>query len=180
MAQLGGHPCIIGWTVFNEGWGQFDADALYDEVKAADPGRLVDATSGWFRQKRSDLESEHCYFKPYRLKKRSDRPVFLSEFGGYSLAVPGHEWKPGKEYGYRRFTDPEAFRQALLKLYREEIVAQIGAGLCGAVYTQLTDVEEEINGLYTYDRAVCKVDGDEMRTLRAELDAAMRDACDAK
>ena len=172
VRQLYSHPCVVYYTIFNEGWGQFDADRLWDHFKALDPSRVWDATSGWFKHKRSDVESDHVYFKPVRLKPVKGRPSVLSEFGGYALKLPGHAFNLDKTYGYRQYTDRETFEQGLCDLYRGEILPAIGKGLCAAVYTQVSDVEDETNGLLTYDRAVCKVNEKRMRALADELFAA--------
>ena len=172
VEQLYSHPCVCYYTIFNEAWGQFDADRVYDHFKALDPSRVWDATSGWFKQKRSDVESDHIYFKPVKLKGVAGRPMVLSEFGGYSLKLPEHSFNLDQTYGYRKYTDAEAFERDLLALYRNEILPAIEDGLCAAVYTQVSDVEDETNGLLTYDREICKVDEANMRALAAELYAA--------
>ena len=169
VAQLYSHPCVCYYTIFNEGWGQFDADAVYDHFKALDPSRIWDATSGWFKHRRSDVESDHIYFKPVKLKAVKGRPMVLSEFGGYAWQVPGHAFNPDKVYGYRQYRDRDAFEQGLLDLYRNEIIPAIRGGLCAAVYTQVSDVEDETNGLLTYDRALCKVDAATMHALAGEI-----------
>ena len=169
VRQLYSHPCVCYYTIFNEGWGQFDADRVYDHFKALDPSRVWDATSGWFKGRRSDVESDHIYFKPVKLKAVRGRPMVLSEFGGYALKMEGHAFNLDKTYGYRQYTDREAFEQGLLDLYRGEILPAIGQGLCATVYTQVSDVEDETNGLLTYDRAVLKVDEVQMREMADEL-----------
>ncbi|MBQ3093588.1 MAG: glycoside hydrolase family 2 [Clostridia bacterium] len=171
VTHLYNHPCVCYYTVFNEGWGQYDADRLYRVLKASDPTRIWDATSGWFFEHDSDVDSEHVYFKPVKLKA-GDRPLVLSEFGGYSCKIPDHAFNLDKTYGYRYFTDTAAFEQALIVLYRDEIVPAVKDGLCAAVLTQLSDVEDETNGLLTYDRQVCKVDVAAMRAVAEELQAA--------
>ena len=165
VRQLYSHPCVCYYTIFNEGWGQFDADRVYDHFKALDPFRVWDATSGWFKGKRSDVESDHIYFKPVKLKAVRGRPMVLSEFGGYALKLEGHAFNLDKTYGYRQYTDSAAFEQGLLDLYRNEILPAIGQGLCATVYTQVSDVEDETNGLLTYDRALLKVDEAKMREM---------------
>lgn len=168
VAHLYNHPCICQWTVFNEGWGQFDADRIYELVKQWDNTRFIDTTSGWFRETKSDVESRHVYFKKAKAVK-SDKPFFLSEFGGYCYAVEGHLYDPDKSYGYRNCKSQEAFMDALESLYLEQIVPLVKEGLCATVYTQVSDVEEEINGLFTYDREVLKVDKNRMLTIARQL-----------
>lgn len=168
VQALGNHPCICCWTVFNEGWGQFDGDAAYTRLRTLDNTRFIDTASGWFAVKNSDVDSPHVYFKPVRCRP-AKKPLLLSEFGGYSLAMKGHVSPSDKVYGYKKFEDEAAFRAALLRLYREEILPAARAGLSGAIYTQLTDVEDEVNGLMTYDRKHLKIDTDEMTALAKEL-----------
>ena len=168
VEQLRNHPCVCYWTIFNEGWGQFDSTAVYRHLKTLDPTRFVDSASGWFSGGESDVESEHVYFKPFRMRK-TKKPLVLSEFGGYAWKVADHVFNPHKEYGYRHFENRETFGKALLDLYEKEIVPAVSAGLCGAVYTQVSDVEDETNGLVTYDRKVIKVDPETMRKLASKL-----------
>ena len=155
--SLYNHPSVIYYTVFNEGWGQFDADNCYETLKSKDPTRIFDTASGWFKPKKSDVESEHIYFKPIRLSTRK-KPLVLSEYGGYSYRVEGHIFNLDKNYGYKSFKAQADFENALISLFDHELVGAIENGLCGAIYTQLSDVEDETNGLLTYDRAVLKVD----------------------
>lgn len=168
------HPCVCYYTVFNEGWGQYDADRIYTEMKAYDPTRVWDATSGWFTEAKSDVTSEHIYFKKIRMKADPERPMVLSEFGGYSCKIEGHAFNLDKTYGYSFFETKDAFAEALLKLYREEVIPAIGEGLAAAVLTQVSDVEDETNGLVTYDRAVVKADPEEMTALAVRLRHAFR------
>ena len=166
--QLNHHPCIVGWTIFNEGWGQFDSERMYCHLRQLDGERFIDTASGWFKGGQSDVVSEHVYFKPYRFK-REDKPVFLSEFGGYSYKPEGHVFNLTKTYGYRKYASAEAYMDGVETLYRQEIIPAVNKGLCGAIYTQLSDVEDETNGLYSYDRRVCKVDPERMQAIAAEL-----------
>lgn len=162
------HPCIVGWTIFNEGWGQFDSDRMYCYLRQLDSERFIDTASGWFKGGQSDVVSEHVYFKSYRFKS-AEKPVFLSEFGGYSYKPEGHAFNLEKTYGYRKYDSAEAYMDGVEALYRQEIIPAVEKGLCGAIYTQLSDVEDETNGLYSYDRRVCKVDPVRMQTIAAEL-----------
>ena len=168
VAQLRKHPCIVGWTIFNEGWGQFDSQRMYELLKELDDTRFIDTASGWFKGADSDVVSEHVYFKPFQFKA-AGKPVFLSEFGGYSYKPTGHVFNEKQTYGYRLFDDAAAYMDAVEGLYRKEIIPAVSRGLCGAVYTQLSDVEDETNGFYSYDRRVCKVDEERMRAIAEEL-----------
>ena len=174
---LHNHPCVIGYTIFNEGWGQFDADRVYRAMKAIDPTRFYDTASGWFLPKETDVDSKHVYFRNKALKP-GKRPMFLSECGGYARRIDGHLWDPRGDYGYGK-TDTEAqLTAAIAKMYAEMVNPAIPGGLCGVVYTQLSDVEEEINGLYTYDRQVCKVDKAWMRRILQEAEDILRQAAE--
>lgn len=168
VRQLNNHPCIVGWTIFNEGWGQFDSEQMYNILRQMDTTRFIDTASGWFKGAQSDVVSEHVYFKPYRHRVEK-KPVFLSEFGGYSYKPEGHVFNRTQTYGYRLFNDVDAYMDAVESLYLQEIVPAVEKGLCGAVYTQLSDVEDETNGLYSYDRRVCKVDVQRMQKIAALL-----------
>ena len=170
--QLKNHPCILYWTIFNEGWGQFDSDHVYHHLKALDDTRWIDSTSGWFRRKETDVDSRHVYFKPIRLKA-GDKPLVLSEFGGYSYKPEGHVFNTEKTYGYGKFEDAAEFAAAVQKLYYEQVVPAVKAGLCAAVYTQVSDVEDETNGLLSYDRKVEKLTPEQMLPIAAALQKAV-------
>ena len=173
--QLRNHPCIVYWTIFNEGWGQFDGNTAYHHLRTLDATRFIDTASGWFKVTDTDVDSEHIYFKPVKLKY-GQKPMVLSEFGGYAYKPAGHAANPAGTYGYRFFEKQEDFEDALIRLYEEEIIPAVEKGLCGAVYTQVSDVEDETNGLLSYDRNVLKVDPARMRkiadALRASMDSA--------
>lgn len=173
IRQLYNHPCIVAYTIFNEGWGQFNSDEMYDRVKALDGTRLIDSTSGWFAQKKNDFNSEHIYFRTKKLKIKK-RPLFVSECGGYSLAVEGHLFNPKKAYGYGKTKDSHELTETIANMYRKMLIPAIAKGACGCIYTQLSDVEDEINGLYTYDRKVCKVEKELMRKVAEELYAEIK------
>jgi len=164
IKQLYNHPCVVAYTIFNEGWGQFYSDEVYDMVKEWDPTRLIDSTSGWFWQEKNDFDSEHIYFKVIPLQPKK-RPLFVSECGGYTMPVEGHMYSKYASYGYGMAEDEEALTEKIVFMYENMILPFIKDGVCGCIYTQLSDVEDEINGLYTYDRKVCKVNKEKMRAL---------------
>ena len=172
VAQLKNHPCIFLWTVFNEGWGQFDSARVYARLKELDPDRFVDTASGWFLPAATDVDSRHIYFGPWRLRP-GDNPLLLTEFGGACLAVEGHLYHPDKSYGYSTCKDRAALEQRLRALYEKRVLPAARKGLCGAIYTQLSDVEDEINGLVTWDRRVVKVEPDFLRELARRLEEAV-------
>lgn len=163
------HPSIVYYTLFNEGWGQYDAVRLYREMKTLDSTRVWDATSGWFWTDESDVLSEHIYFKPLRLKN-DGRPLVLSEFGGYSYKAEGHVFNKHNTYGYKFYKDLGVFKEGLYKLYTEQVVPMVEKeNLCATVYTQVSDVEDETNGLFTYDRQLLKVDKAEMQEIAEKI-----------
>ena len=171
--QLKNHPCILYWTIFNEAWGQFDSDRVYEHFKTLDDSRIIDATSGWFRQKKSDVDSRHIYFTPWSTLKVSDKPLVLSEFGGYAYPVEGHLFNTGNAYGYKACKSEAHFQESVDKLYREKVIPAAKKGLCAAIITQVSDVEDEINGFLTYDRKVSKADEKAMLAIAEELKKAV-------
>ena len=163
------HPSVVYYTIFNEGWGQFSSDEMYEYFKEKDLSRVFDSTSGWFWGKHSDVDSIHVYFKKVRLPKKSGRPIVLSEFGGYSWKVKEHSFNSDQNYGYRLFDSKEALTEAVVNLYERDVISLIPEGLAAAIYTQVSDVEDETNGLYTYDRQVLKVDADKIKEIMKKV-----------
>ena len=155
--QLYNHPCICYWTIFNEAWGQFDSDNVYDWFRKLDDSRFIDSTSGWFRREKSDVDSRHVYFRKVKLTGDGVKPLVLSEFGGKTYKAEGHLFNPDKSYGYGGCDSLDSLNEAVRKLYMEEVLPSIRRGLCAAIYTQVSDVEDEINGIVTYDRKLCKL-----------------------
>ena len=170
------YNCVsIGlWVPFNEGWGQFDSARITEHVRKKDPTRIIDSVSGWHDQGvgKTDLLSLHTYYTPLKVPK-DPRPVVLSEFGGYSMKTDGHVFDEKREFGYKKFHSQEELVSALRVLYLKKLLPLIQKGLCGAIYTQVSDVEEEINGFVTYDRKVLKVPIAEMRAIN---DAIMKES----
>ena len=161
-------PSIVYYTVFNEGWGQFNADEMYAKLKAFDPTRIVDATSGWFRRHDSDVDSRHIYFRALKPKKLDGRPLVISEFGGYAHGVDGHRYSE-KIYGYRVFGTKSEYEDAVCRLYDTEVRALVKEGASAFVYTQVSDVEDEINGLVTYDREIVKINVERLKEINNDL-----------
>ena len=160
-------PCIALWVPFNEGWGQFDAARIYEYVRSLDPSRTVDHASGWHDQGVGQAKSDHVYFRAYRFKPdKKGRAVLLSEFGGYSHQVAGHCMSE-RSFGYKSYESPVLLEHALEELYQTQIGPAKVSGLAATVYTQLSDVEDETNGLITYDRKVEKIPP---KTLRKIVD----------
>ncbi|PYI39307.1 glycoside hydrolase family 2 [Arthrobacter psychrolactophilus] len=159
------------WVPFNEAWGQFDALAATAELRWLDPSRTIDHASGWHDQGGGDLKSLHIYFTAFKLRKRwrrDPRAVVLSEYGGYSLRLAGHDFSD-REFGYRRYTTQAQLSRAFTRLHEGEIVPAIAAGLSAVVYTQLSDVEDELNGLISYDRKVAKMPDAVVQAVTAQL-----------
>ncbi len=168
IKELQAFPSVLYYTVFNEGWGQFCADKMYSLVKELDGTRIIDATSGWFARKLSDVDSRHIYFKKIKLGKLKDRPLVISEFGGYSCRIYEHLFGDAN-YGYRQFSSCEEFEAAFISLYENEVIPIMRAGGCAFVYTQLSDVEDETNGLITYDRKFLKVNEEKIFNLMNKI-----------
>ena len=162
-------PSIVMWVPFNEGWGQFDALEAVERIRALDGTRTIDHASGWHDQGGGDVYSRHVYFRRFRYKKdRGGRAAVLSEFGGYACGIEGHRWSK-KDFGYRMFSGEKELTAGIVKLYDREIRPAKAHGLAAAVYTQVSDVEEEINGLLTYDRKELKVEPDRIIALNRRL-----------
>lgn len=155
--HLYSHPSICTWVLFNEGWGQFNAKDMTELARRLDKGRLIDQASGWFDQGGGDIVSIHNYFFKLKIHREEKRAVVLSEFGGFSMRTKGHSTSR-KVYGYRIFHTRRLLNKAYRRLMNQVVMPKVYDGLCGSVYTQLSDVEDEVNGVLTYDREVKKID----------------------
>ena len=169
VEALRGHPCIGCWVPFNEGWGQFDAAQTVETLRALDPDRLVDEASGWYDQGGGDVDSRHNYFYPLHLRP-GRRTVALSEYGGIAWPMPGHE-PPRRTYGYGTAKSRAELTGRYRKLQLETVLPQLRNGLSALVYTQVSDVEDEVNGLFTYDRQAIKPDPSAVRAVNEALEA---------
>lgn len=149
------HPSVIGYTLFNEGWGQFDSTNIYKIAVSIDNTRLYDTNSGWYDNKNSDFLSKHIYFKKIKNYKDKNRCYFLSEFGGYSLYLNDHFYG-NKVFGYKKYKNKESLTNAYSKLM-DTVYKNSKKNLIGFIYTQLSDVEDEVNGIYTFDRKELKL-----------------------
>lgn len=179
MDELKNVTSLYLYTPFNEAWGQFDSTKNVERFKRKDASRLYDHASGWQDTGSGDCNSKHVYFRKLNLKNDGKRVLFLSEFGGYSLYVKGHTFSD-KKFGYKSFNDQKAFRKAVKKLYIDEVVPMIKKeGLSAICYTQVSDVEDEINGLFTYDR-VLKIDVGEMAEINRTLYKTFNDSLNLK
>lgn len=149
------YPSVVEWTPFNEGWGQFDANQATELIRKKDSTRLINEACGWFDQHGGDMYSIHNYLRKLKVTPQKDRVVALTEFGGYAYPVEGH-MACEKEFGYKAYQTKEELNASYKKLWEEEVIPNIKNGLSAAIYTQTSDIEEEINGLMTYDREVMK------------------------
>lgn len=165
VSALYNHPCIVLWVPFNEGWGQFDSLTAVQTIEEVDRTRTIDPASGWHDQGFGGVQSLHVYFRKYKFKPdKLGRAVLLSEFGGYTHRVHGHT-RSGKSFGYKNCAAPHSLEFSLQELYDEQIRPAKAQGLAAAVYTQLSDVETELNGLITYDRRKVKLPVETLRKI---------------
>ena len=163
-------PCIGLWTIFNEGWGQFDSKEIYEELSKLDPTRLFDHTSGWHDQGVSDVKSLHVYFKKVKMPKPSktnQRAIILSEFGGFLLPIEGHMMKGKKTY--KVYNDYEKWLKQYQECIERDVISNIPKGLSASIYTQLSDVEEELNGFITFDREVTKINIEDIKAINDKI-----------
>jgi len=160
---------ISVWVPFNEAWGQFDALKSVDFIKERDTSRVIDHASGWHDQGGGDLNSLHIYFTKIKVPSDNNRAVVLSEFGGYSHKVAGHVFNKERVFGYKVFKTLDEFKVAYKKLFNEQIIPNIERGLSATVYTQVSDVEDEINGILTYDREFSKLIPEDIKEINSQV-----------
>lgn len=161
------HPSIVTWVIFNEAWGQFDAKKVTEIAQKEDSTRLFDQASGWFDQGGGDYDSIHEYFLPLKVKAKN-RVAALTEYGGYAWHENEHSMCEN-DYGYKTFHSREELTEGFGKLIKRDVISNIKNGLCVAIYTQVSDVEEEVNGIYTYDREVLKFVEEELMNLNKSV-----------
>ncbi|SOD88662.1 glycoside hydrolase family 2 protein [Spirosoma fluviale] len=171
MNRLHNHPSIVTWVVHNEGWGQYDNKRLADWVKALDPSRTVNASSGWNDLGAGDFYDIHTYEpEPNAPAPKTDRVVVIGEFGGIGWPVQGHLWNPEmRNWGYQTYQSADEVLKAYQKKYAKIVEYYQKQALSAAVYTQTTDVEGEVNGLLTYDREVIKIPIETLKKIHAPL-----------
>lgn len=169
LNQLFNHTSISVWVPFNEGWGQFDSVQIATSVKNFDPTRLVDHASGWYDHGAGDFNSMHKYVVPILGRKNDGRIFAVTEFGGYSRIVSDHTWDEKKSFGYMMYKTKGDLTKAYKKLYERQIIPLIDKGLSATVYTQVSDVENEVNGILTYDREHIKIDEDVIIEINKKL-----------
>jgi hypothetical protein len=177
IAHLQSVVSIAAWVPFNEAWGQFDSLRIEALVRSLDPTRLIDHASGWHDQGGGDFHSRHIYFQKIRFRKQSatKRILALTEFGGYSLSIPGHRFHEDKVFGYKVFESNFLWQDAIEMLYLNQVLPQVKRGLSVLIYTQLADVEDEVNGFLTYDRKVMKITEERMKRINDTLIAASKE-----
>lgn len=168
VRHLYDHPCIAAWVPFNEGWGQFDAPKATKRLRRMDQSRLINEACGWFDQKGGDMYSIHNYNRKLVTEPQKDRVVALTEYGGYTYPVEGHK-ACEKKFGYQHYNSKEELTANYRRLWEEEIYPNLERGLSAAIYTQTSDIEEEINGVMTYDRKVDKLLLEEVQALNRKL-----------
>jgi beta-galactosidase/beta-glucuronidase len=161
MAAYGNYPSIIMWVPFNEGWGQYDTPRIVEMTRKLDPTRLVNNASGGRDRGVGDVNDVHTYPGPDAPPAEEKRAIVIGEFGGLGLTLKEHKWKPEGNWDYRSFPDSKALTGAYVELLDKLRRQVVEPGLSGAVYTQTTDVEVELNGFMTYDRAVIKLDAEQ-------------------
>ena len=169
LETLHNYPCIYCWVPFNEAWGQFDAVRIAGLVRSVDPSRIIDHASGWYDQGAGDVMSMHKYVLPIPKIKPDHRAFVISEFGGYSCVLDGHVWNRGKSFGYLMYRTKETLTRAYRRLIEKQIMPLIPKYLSGFVYTQVSDVEFEVNGILTYDREVIKLDAQTLKSLNDKM-----------
>ena len=168
IRRLYNHPSVVTWVIFNEGWGQFKTRKMTDIALAEDHTRLIDSASGWFDQGCGDIKSIHDYFFPLNITPEK-RVTALTEFGGYSLQIPKHSMYEKDIYGYKIFKRKKDLSRAYEKLIKKLVIPNISRGLSATVYTQLSDIEEEVNGILSYDRKIVKIDENVVREWNEKL-----------
>ncbi|MHA1784773.1 MAG: glycoside hydrolase family 2 protein [Candidatus Helarchaeota archaeon] len=178
ISTLYNSPSIIVWVPFNEGWGQFDTKNVVKLIRNQDPKRLIDHASGWFDKGIGDIRDIHVYPGPYQrkylIKKRrlpdnlKGRAAVIGEFGGFGLEINDHVWKSRLKFAYKKYKNADILTENYVELITK-LRPLIKEGLCAAVYTQITDVEMEINGLLTYDREIIKIDKKKLKELNLSL-----------
>jgi len=178
LQHLKNVTCISTWVPFNEAWGQFDSIKVEKHIKRIDSSRLIDHASGWSDQKVGDYHSRHIYFSKikFKIKNASKRINALTEFGGYSLMIKGHSFNPEKVFGYQKFETTTNLEEAIKNLYLTQVIPELSKGLSVLVYTQLSDVEDEVNGFLTYDRKVLKIDIELMKSIHSLISLKFDDA----
>lgn len=166
-------PCIVTWVPFNEAWGQFDTEEVVKFTRAQDPTRLINyASGGNFVKCSGDILDLHNYPHPEMYLYDKDYINVLGEYGGIGWPVEGHLWQPDRNWGYVQFKSADEVLDTYEK-YADMLIDLIDDGFSGAIYTQTTDVEIEVNGLMTYDRKVVKLDMERLSAINRKVIESM-------
>ncbi len=168
LDELYNFPSIVTWVIFNEGWGQYDTERLVHWTKEKDKQRLVIGASGFVDKASGDIHDVHAYPGPTGAALEKNRATTLGEFGGLGFPVKGHLWDETKAWGYINYKDVEELTDAYQELI-EKLHPYVAEGISAAIYTQVSDVENEVNGMLTYDRAEIKMDADRLRKIADRL-----------
>ncbi|MBY9019169.1 MAG: beta-galactosidase, partial [Candidatus Lokiarchaeota archaeon] len=170
ISKLYNFTSIIVWVPFNEGWGQFDTERVTERINKLDPSRLIDSASGWYDHGVGDIYDIHRYPTPLmpNIDKAKSRALVVGEFGGIGLNVENHMWNTTEKFVYRNFSDSDKLTRKYERFIKK-LQSFIENGLSAAIYTQITDVEGEVNGLLTYDREIIKIDQDRLNELNRSL-----------
>ena len=162
------YPSVVVWIPFNEAWGQFKTPEIAEWTKAYDPSRLVNPASGGNFYRTGDILDLHNYPGPDMYLYDAERANVLGEFGGIGLPLEGHLWQTDRNWGYVQFKNSKEVTDEYIK-FAEQLKKMIKSGFSAAIYTQITDVEGEVNGLMTYDRKVVKMEEDRIRKVNLEI-----------
>lgn len=173
MAQVKKFPCIVMWVPFNEAWGQFDTKAVVDFTREQDPTRLINMSSGGnWEPDCGDVMDNHHYPYPAMYLWEPKMATVLGEYGGIGLPLEGHLWQTDRNWGYVQYKNGDEVLDEYAR-FADQLILLIKQGVCGAVYTQTTDVEGEVNGLMTYDRKVVKMNEEKLREINTKVIGSM-------
>ena len=166
------NPSIVCWVPFNEGWGQFNTIEITNWTKKYDPYRLVNPASGGNHYKIGDITDVHNYPNPIMKFYDPERSNVLGEYGGIGLAIDGHLWQKNKNWGYVKYSNSKEATDEYIN-FGNQLFEMVPKGFSGAIYTQTTDVEGEVNGLMTYDRKILKLDVERVKKINLKVISAL-------
>ncbi len=172
MDFLYSNPSIVCWVPFNEGWGQFNTIEITNWTKKYDPYRLVNPASGGNHYKIGDITDVHNYPDPKMKFYDPKRSNVLGEYGGIGLAIDGHLWQKNKNWGYVKYSNSKEATDEYVN-FGNQLFEMVPRGFSGAIYTQTTDVEGEVNGLMTYDRKILKLDVERVKKINLKVISAL-------
>lgn len=173
IAQVRKFPCVVMWVPFNEAWGQFDTKAVVDFTRAQDPTRLINMSSGGsWEPDCGDIMDNHHYPYPAMYLWETKMANVVGEYGGIGLPLEGHLWQPDRNWGYVQYKSGDEVLDEYSR-FADHLILLVRQGVCGAVYTQTTDVEGEVNGLMTYDRKVVKMNEKKLNEINTKVIKSM-------